>query len=920
MVTFGVMLKNHLLCLLFLCAINTAYAQVKVSGVLLDDITQLPLAGVKIYTTFPAQTTSDASGRFTISHATTQDILLRLELNGETTDYQARTADVSEVDLGNILIRLRPSQTQDRELPTISLEESDDQSDANISGLLQSGDDLFGNMTEYTFSPARFRRRGLEAQYSDAYLNNLPVNDLETGGIFWNSWGGLNDVMKQDDEVLGAEMAEWGFGGISSTFNTDMRASSQWKQSKISYALTNRNYRNRLMATWSTGLLPSGWAISISGSRRWAQEGFVEGTYYDAWSYFASIDKRFNEHHSLNFVFLGAPYHRGGSSTSVQETYDISEDNYYNSFWGYQEGKKRSARTYSGHQPIMMLRHDFHINEKFTLTSALGYQTGKSTVGALDWLYANDPRPDYYRRLPSYVDDPALAAQMTSVLMENDELMQVQWNKLYEVNLNSDYTIENANGIEGNTVNGALSKYVMEDRIGDLRKATGNIVLQYQVSNQSQVSVGANVIIQDTRNYKEVGDLLGGEFYVDWDKFAEQDFPGNDDALQNDLLHPNRILHEDDVFGYDYYARIRQQTAWASYSLNTSKWEFALSGAIKNHVYWRDGQTQNGKFPDNSYGESEKNSFVLPSGKGLIRYKVDGRNYITLSGALSEMAPTFRNAYVSPRTRDNVVDGLEKEILNLAEIRYDLNAPYLKISLSGYYVSSKNGIESTSFYHDDLRTFVNFSLTEINKESTGIEAAIEYKLTPSLTLQGAATIGQYIYTSRPNATVTQDNDGSVLLEDITVYAQNLYVAGTPQSAYTGGVSYQSKKFWSLFLNVNLFQESWIDFNPLRRTIQAVDNVEYQSDLWNEILSQEKVDPAWTVDISFYKSWKVNWPKSETIFGLNIGITNLLNNQNYIDGGYEQYRFDYTNKDVSTFPSKYSYMQGLNYFVQGSMKF
>jgi len=74
--------------------------------------------------------------------------------------------------------------------------------------------------------------------------------------------------MRQDDEVLGAEMAEWGFGGISNTFNTDLRATSQWKQSKISYALTNRNYRNRIMGTWSTGLLPSGWAITLSGSRR----------------------------------------------------------------------------------------------------------------------------------------------------------------------------------------------------------------------------------------------------------------------------------------------------------------------------------------------------------------------------------------------------------------------------------------------------------------------------------------------------------------------------------------------------------------------------------------------------------------------------------------------------------------------------
>jgi hypothetical protein len=50
------------------------------------------------------------------------------------------------------------------------------------------------------------------------------------------------------------------------------------------------------------------------------------------------------------------------------------------------------------------------------------------------------------------------------------------------------------------------------------------------------------------------------------------------------------------------------------------------------------------------------------------------------------------------------------------------------------------------------------------------------------------------------------------------------------------------------------------------------------------------------------------------------VTNLLNNQDYVNGGYEQYRYDYENKDVSTFPTRYSYMQGLNFFLQGSMRF
>jgi hypothetical protein len=380
------------------------------------------------------------------------------------------------------------------------------------------------------------------------------------------------------------------------------------------------------------------------------------------------------------------------------------------------------------------------------------------------------------------------------------------------------------------------------------------------------------------------------------------------------------LVYEGDQFGYDYYSTIRQQSGWASYNLNAEKWEFGVSASVTNQTYWRDGQTQNGRFPNNSLGESPKNSFFLPSGKALLRYKFDGRNYLTVSGMYSEIAPTFRNAYVSPRTRDSVVDGLVEETSNLGEIRYDYRSPDLKFSISGFYITTKDAIRSTSFYHDDLNTFVNFSLTGIDQEHTGIEAAIEYSLTPSLSLQGAASIGQYIYTSRPSATITQDNDGTVLLSHITVYAQNFYVPSTPQSAYTGGLTYRSRKFWSLFLNVNYFQEGWLDFNPLRRTLAATDGVEFQSPEWHAIIDQEKVDPAWTVDLSFYKSWLIQPGEKRTFLSLNIGVNNLLNNENYINGGYEQYRFDYETKDPNVFPSKYSYMQGLNYFIQVSVRY
>ncbi|MFZ1678324.1 MAG: hypothetical protein WAT91_13680 [Saprospiraceae bacterium] len=916
------MFRNYLSCLLIVLLTGTLFSQATITGVIKDEATKEPVAGVVVRTSLPDNTVTDSEGKFTVKHDKGTDILIYLDWNGQTTEFSGTSTTPNATDLGEILINTSIKAEKDKELPTITLSESDDNGDINISSLLQSGDDLFGSMTNYTFSPARFNRRGLETEYSDGFLNDLPINDLESGGVYWSNWGGLNDVMKQDEQFIGAEQSDWSFGGVASTFNTDLRAAAQWKQKRISYAVTNRNYRNRIMATWSSGLLPSGWAFSFSGSRRWSHEGYVPGTFYDGWSYFASIGKKLNDQHSLNLVALGAPYKRGGSSTAIQEMYDLSGDHYYNSYWGYQEGKKRSSRVYSGHQPLFILTHDWTLSEKINITTSLGYQVGQNSSDALDWLNGSDPRPDYYRKLPSYIDDPTLKEKVRSTLTSDKDLLQVQWDELYQVNLNNQATIENVDGIAGNNQTGHLSEYILEERHGDIDKKSGNIVLQYQPTEKSQLLLGVNVVIQNTHNYKSVGDLLGGDFYIDWDKFAALDFPGDDNIKQNDLRHPNRILHEGDKFGYDFYSRIRQQSAWLAYKLETRKWEIVLGGSVKNHIYWRDGQTQNGKFPDNSFGESAKNKFILPGGKALLRYKFDGRNYLTVSGMITQMAPSFRNAYVSPRTRDNVVSGLEKQDVQSAEIRYDLKAPYVKFTLAGFYITTKHGIESTSFYNDDARTFVNFSLTNIDKKNTGIEGAFDYVILPGrgLSIHGAASVGQYIYTSRPTATVTQDNDGSVLLQNITVYAKNLYVSGTPQTAYTGGITYKSKHFWSLYIDVNRYEDSWVDFNPIRRTIQAVDLVTPESPQWTEILKQEKLDPAWTVDLSFYKSWRVNWPHDRTTFALNISISNLLNNTDYINNGFEQLRYDFAEKNPNTFPTKYSYMQGLNFFVQGSMKF
>ncbi|MBK7094268.1 MAG: hypothetical protein IPH57_04085 [Saprospiraceae bacterium] len=161
-----------------------------------------------------------------------------------------------------------------------------------ISSLLTASNDLFERTATFNFNVARFKIRGLGSEYGTMYLNGMPVEDLEDGYISWSTWGGLNDVMRVNNNSSSLEPPFFDFGALTGSNYIDLLASSQWKQTRVSFAESNRTYRHRAMVTHSSGMMENGWAYSLSASRRWAEEGYIEGTFYDSYSAFISVDKK----------------------------------------------------------------------------------------------------------------------------------------------------------------------------------------------------------------------------------------------------------------------------------------------------------------------------------------------------------------------------------------------------------------------------------------------------------------------------------------------------------------------------------------------------------------------------------------------------------------------------------------------------
>lgn len=808
----------------------------------------------------------------------------------------------------------------DYNLPTFNLS-SDDleglQENQNISSLLQSSRDIFVNRAGYTFGPARFKIRGYDSEYTTVMMNGIELNDPESGRAYWASWGGLNDALRNADVNTGIVESSLGFGNIGGLTNMETRASTYRKQVKVSYSAANRSYRNRIMFISSTGMMENGWALTLSGSRRWAQEGYVTGTFYDAGSYFLSAEKKFNEHHSLGLVAYGSPNRRGKQGVSTEEAYELAGTNYYNPYWGYQSGEKRNARVSNYHQPMFILSHYWDFNKKTKLTTSAYYNFGRGGSSALSWVEAADPRPDYYKNLPSYylfLDDQQAYEQRLELWKNNVDVRQINWDYFYFANSKFLFTVPDANGIEGNDYTGLRSKYILEEWRNDKKQLGFNTLFHHRFNENIELSAGADAVVYRGRNFKKVLDLLGGEYWLDIDKYADQESLYITDESQSDLRNPNRIVGEGDVFGYDYESNINKLKAFGQLNFSYSKLDYYIAAHVSQTTFWRTGKMQNGKFPDDSYGDSEKQSFLDYGLKGGITYKFSGRNYLIANGLFMTQAPTFRASYISPRTRDFVVSGLESEKIMSADASYVLRTPSVKSRLTFYYTEIKDRIWARSFYNELSNSFVNFIMTGIDNVYSGLEFGIDGKLTSTFSINAVMGIGQYIYDSRPKITISEDNNAKLIAENEIAYLKNYYLGGRPQTVGSFGVKYDSPRYWFASMNINYFNDAYIQLNPVRHTEDAVASFLEGDNRIDQTLQQEKFASAFTLDFFGGKSWKIE----DYIISLTASVSNILNNKDFVIGGFQQYRFDPEN--IDKFPNKYFYLYGTTYFLNLSVRF
>jgi hypothetical protein len=914
--------KSIVFIVLFLFFFRTVNAQNIVKGIVVDNNSKksLPNVLVRVKNTI-VTTKTTINGGFTITDLSNGKYIIEIIFNGfESQNFPIVLAN-NTIDLGTILLFEDITEEQDLSIITITDDQlnTDTSSADNISGLLQASKDIFLRTAAFEFSSSFFRIKGLDSGNGKVLINGIEMNKIYDGRAQWSNWGGLNDVLRNQEFSNGLAPSNFTFGGMLGSTNMNTRASQQRPGTRISYSSSNRTYEHRVMATHTTGISKNGWVMTFSGSRRAGNEGFNDGTSYNAYSLFASIEKKINKNHSLNFTGIFTPNRRGKSSPNTQEVFDLKGIE-YNEYWGSLNEKKLNSRIKEVVEPILMLSHYWGISKNTRLQTNASYQFGKIGNSRLDFNGGSNPSPTYYQTLPSYFlrnNDVSGAYTSQENFVNNGQL---DWNRVFDANTtNASVGLNNA--------------YVLyEDRNND-KQVTINTIYNTDLNNHISINGKLEYKRLQSQNFAELINLLGGIGYLDINNFAD-----TATQRQNDIANPNRVVGVGDKFRYNFNLNSEFMNAFVQAQFKYNKVDFFAAINMSRTRNQREGLYQNGRFENTSLGLSDALNFTNYAVKAGGTYKINGRNLIDANVGYLTQAPALRNSFSNSRENNNTVENLQSERMLSLDASYIRRSPIITSRLTGYYTSIKEATEISFYFADgvggDNTAFVQEILSGIEKKQVGLELGLEAQVTATIKLKGAAAVGSFIYANNPDLYLTSDVTNEGIFDkngrsgNYTSNLKNYKIAAGPHQAYSVGFEYRDPNYWWVGATTNFFSNTFIDIAPLTRSSNFYTDADdltfpdYDINLARELLQQEKFNNYKIVNLVGGKSWKLDG----NYISVFVTVNNLLNTE-YKSGGFEQGRNANYNElridkalEKPVFGNKYWYGRGTTYFLNASISF
>ena len=638
---------------------------------------------------------------------------------------------------------------------------------------------------------ARINVRGFNQRNVAVMINGVPQNDMENGWVYWSNWDGVGDATSSIQMQRGLSAVNLATPSIGGTMNIITDPAAMEKGGKFKQEVGEGGFLKSTI-TYNSGLINDKLAVSGAIVRK-TGDGFIDGTWTDAWAYYLGSSYAISDDQRVELYAIGAPQRHGQNlykqniATYSQELagdvdgYDVSafadsakfeteagrffnqnvapvDASYTGQQYWYMYGDKTTDRYSSNflnerenffHKPLVNLNHFYDISDELRLSSVAywsgGSGGGTGTYGSVARFIAegaSDQDQSWYKSSPWTWDWNGQIAKNSA-------------------NVDSAFsdTENRSTGILRNSIN-------RQDTYGLISK------LNYDVSDELEVQVGIDWRTAGIEHAREVRDLLGGDYYVD---YADNNAPDGKKVGLGDIIAYHNETTVDWLGGF------------LQGKYDTEKVNLYGMGGISTISY---------TYKDHFSVEKE-----LVTADAITTFQVKGGGRYNLDDRLS----TFANVgYLQkPPILDNVIayDGTVSsdpgnEEFTSMEIGGEYNSD--KVSVKGSYYNTqwkdRNLTKSVTTGQGDSGDTDIIYLTGVNQAHTGVEIESKVALHDMVDLDIIVSIGEWKFDGDAIGDYQEmeyNDDGQIIGQTSTEYEyalDGLMVGDMPQTAYVGGLT------------------------------------------------------------------------------------------------------------------------------------
>ena len=600
------------------------------------------------------------------------------------------------------------------------------------------------------FGDSRINLRGFDSRNVAVMINGIPVNDMENGKVYWSNWSGLSDVTRSMQVQRGLGASKVAVPSVGGTINILTKTTDAKKGGSLIYSVGNDGY-TKWGVSLASGLTENDWAFAFSLANT-KGNGYVDGTEFDAWSYYASISKRISTDQSISLSIFGAPQKHGQRSSQLSIDKFKEFGIKYNPDWGYKNGQVEYLRENFYHKPQAILNHFITISDKTSVSTALYASTG---TGGGTGGYGNTSKFDTY-------------------LTDN----QIDFDRIVDENI--------AAGVNG-------SESILRASVNNHDWAGFISTLNHEFSEDLKFTGGLDFKYYKGEHYREITDLLGGEYYID----------------DYDVNEPNKLAKVGDKIGYHNDGIIGWAGLFGQVEYTKNKLSTFFAGAVSNMTMTRVDYFN--YIPEEN--TSEKLSYLGYSGKGGANYNLTDIHNVFVNAGYFERQPDFRSAFLNYKNDPNP-DAVNEKIVSF-ELGYGIRFNKLRANINGYYTqwNDKTFIKS---YRQADGSYYTANILGVDALHTGVELDFIYNATKRLNFIGMVSVGDWKWMNNIEGVKVYDED-QVEQDEIDLYLKDVKVGNAAQTTAAVGINYYLFKDLKIGADYNYFTNLFADFDALRRT-------------------------------------------------------------------------------------------------------